>query len=451
MLARHRLALCCATLAGVLVSPVGPVPAAWADSGRAPAAVPVTDFDGDGRGDLAVEAGAAEYVSVLYGGRGTRHQEVPGTRPVAGDFDGDGRTDLAVRRTGDVGGVWIHWGRAGRLTAQPVTVPADVELDGRLTAGDFNGDGHLDLVGTAPEDAADVRLRVGYGPFGRDGRPARTVTLETRETFRPTDVVAGDFNDDGKDDLVTLHAFEESGRRSQLWTGSGQGLPATSSRYLEAGARAAAGDVNGDGKDDLVIRTVPNGLVEDLLYDHGTVKVLYGSGSGPGTRTTTLNQNSAGVPGVNEKGDQFGDALSVGDVNGDGYADVAVGVPGEKLTVNGRGLKDAGTVVVLKGAAAGLRGTGAVVLHQNSARVPGVAETGDEFGKAVSLTELTGDRRADLAVGAPREDTSEPDSGAVWVLPGTSTTVTGKSSYAVNPGDLGLDSGSTMFGTRFAR
>ncbi|OEV25562.1 hypothetical protein AN219_25635, partial [Streptomyces nanshensis] len=63
-------------------------------------------------------------------------------------------------------------------------------------------------------------------------------------------------------------------------------------------------------------------------------------------RTSTLTQNSPGVPGVNEEGDEFGKALAAGDVNGDGYADIAVGVPGEDIGSGASG-KDAGAVVQL--------------------------------------------------------------------------------------------------------
>ncbi|MFJ4435433.1 FG-GAP-like repeat-containing protein [Streptomyces sp. NPDC088923] len=437
MSVRLPFALRCASVAALLTAPLVLAPAAGA-APKAASALP---------GDIVVTAPGGDYVSVLAKGDPGRHRELPGARPVVRDLDGDGRKDLAVQRDDeDGGGVAVYWGTDSGYAAEPTEVKG-AALDSGLTAGDFDGDGHVDLIAAGPEGPGDVRLAVAYGPLKRDGAPARTAKLDTKETFAPDEVVSGDFNGDGKDDVVTEHSFEEAGHPSQLWTGSTKGLGTTSRELAIAGAMAA-GDVDGDGVDDLVIRAVPDGLVEELDFDHGTVQVLYGSETGPGKPVSTITQNTKGVPGVNEDGDAFGASLAVGDVDGDGCADVAVGVPGEALERGGKNLADAGSVVLLKGSWKGLTGEGATAVTQDTKGVPGVSEAGDGFGQAVSLRDTAADGRTSLVVGAPGEDTDAEDSGAAWVLPRGAAS----GAWAVNPGDLGRTGNEgARFGADFGR
>lgn len=120
-----------------------------------------------------------------------------------------------------------------------------------------------------------------------------------------------------------------------------------------------------------------------------------------------------------------------GDFNGDGFDDLAVGVPWEDVG----GKKDAGAVNVLYGSAAGLTATGDQFWHQGTAGVPGEPEKNDRFGRALAAGDFNGDGRDDLAIGAPYENIyvtkrdsltgreccgeDEVDAGYVVVLYGT--------------------------------
>lgn len=159
-------------------------------------------------------------------------------------------------------------------------------------------------------------------------------------------------------------------------------------------ARALHGDFNGDGYGDLVAASA-NARFSGGDYA-GAIQVVYGGAGGLQSSTArVLTQDTRGVPGAREAGDMWGAAVAVGDFNGDGYSDLAVGSPGEALG----GIQAAGMVTVLYGSAQGLTGTGAKGFTQNTNGVPGVAERGDRFGSGLVAGDFNGDHHDDLAVG----------------------------------------------------
>ncbi|MGA4850176.1 FG-GAP repeat protein [Streptomyces sp. G5(2025)] len=106
------------------------------------------------------------------------------------------------------------------------------------------------------------------------------------------------------------------------------------------------------------------------------------------------------------------------DYNGDGYADLAVGVPG--ATVGGQA--KAGYVNVVWGGAKGLGGHGSTTVSQATTGVPGTAEAGDGFGRTIASDDMNGDGYGDLVVGTPKEANSAGlAAGTVTVVWGSAT------------------------------
>ncbi|MGP4048327.1 FG-GAP-like repeat-containing protein [Streptomyces sp. 2A115] len=474
---RKRTLLLAATLATGLLTAL-PATGSAAPSGLS------GDFNGDGYRDLAIAAPIAKvssrsgagYVAVVYGtasGLDTSKRQVisqatdgiPGTpesgdyfgdRLTTGDLDGDGYTDLVVGvhaehigSTDESGAITVVWGGAdGLRTATDISSPLPEnrnELGWDVAVGDFDGDGATDL---AAANLAFPELNVFKGPISRTGKAAALVGIDTYDqTGINTDkIVAGNVNGDGATDLLVMGQQEITGgyrTRSVLYTGSATGLKPGSK--AAGGYAATIADVDKDGYGDIVTGNFmekstdePNGGLG------GTITVTYGAAGGLSTRTPVrINQDTTGVPGTAEKNDAFGWSLSAGDVNGDGYADIAVGASNETLG----SARWAGSVVVLRGSASGLTGSGAKAFSQSTSGVPGTAESEDHFGDAVALTDSNGDGRTELVAGAMGENTGD---GAAWLFKTTSTGITATGSKSFNSTTLGGPSGDAYFGNVLA-
>ena len=197
-----------------------------------------------------------------------------------------------------------------------------------------------------------------------------------------------------------------------------QGTAACDDRF---GASLAAGDIDGDGYDDLIVGA-PGATVSGKAAA-GAIHVIYGSPSGLTTTGDQLfDQDSTGIQGVAEAGDEFGTSLNTGDFDCNGYLDVVIGVPLEAIGSK----SEAGAVNVLYGTSTGLSSVDDI-WYQGKSGVNGAAEAGDHFGASVVAGNFNGDTSGshdcdDLAIGVPDENLSVADAGAVYVIDGAAGT-----------------------------
>ncbi|MFE7028828.1 hypothetical protein ACFU9Y_00850, partial [Streptomyces sp. NPDC057621] len=171
------------------------------------------------------------------------------------------------------------------------------------------------------------------------------------------------------------------------------------------------------------------------------VQIAFGSAPGLSTeRVQTFDQDLPGFPGVEEEGDGIGSRVSMADVNGESFGDIALGIPGEDIG----DITDAGSVTLAPGSASGATDAGTQTFHQDTAGVPGDAENDDQFGVSSALLVVKGDGHLDFAAGSTAEN------GAVWVLNGTATGLTVTSSLAFGAGDLSAPATGARFGAERA-
>ncbi|MEU9442461.1 FG-GAP and VCBS repeat-containing protein [Streptomyces sp. NPDC048304] len=430
-----------AALAAALLT-AGLTPLALSTPAVAAVAKQYDDFNGDGHRDLAFQGysrdgGASGAVTVVYGsakGLDTAHTQtidqdspgVPGSNEeddsfgetLAGaDLNKDGYSDLVVGNPSEKvgtaeyrGTVTILWGSASGLSGGTTLTPkssanrSQAHFGASLATGDFTGDGSPDLAVVGGMETWLYR-----GPFTKAGHTGAVSEIDKTDAgWYSSLLVAGNVNGDGRTDLVVIGeqfpsaAGSTPKQRAWFLKGSSSGLVSGASKTLGSGAwDAAIGDFDKDGYGDIAL-----GLPEQ---DHGkgAVTVWRGGSSGP-SGSTTFTQATAGVSGTPEADDDFGAAVSAGDTNGDGYADLAVGVPLEDVD----GKEDQGGVHVFRGGSGGLSGTRSSWIPQTAA---GPADSDMGFGNTLHLRDLTGDGRAELAIGV---------TGGAVLLRGTSTVPT---------------------------
>jgi hypothetical protein len=283
---------------GTFGAPIG-------SSGPGNGILTVGNFNDDDRPDIAITLppnpsgnSSATSVTLLLGnGDGTflatnRYYNAPDAISLAqGDFNRDGKLDLAVTAQnsdgyGNLISILLGNGKGVFWAARNFSTDSNNYIWPQgLTVGDWNGDGKLDVAvtDTAQEFGSYGALQIIFGNGDGTFQPPASYQLGINPVF----VAAGDFNRDGKPDLVAANlgsnsimvflnagngTFEEAGEYTIGTTGNGP-------------VRIAVADVNGDGKVDLVVADCCVGGSVDVLLGNGDgtfqTPVVYGLGTDP--------------------------------------------------------------------------------------------------------------------------------------------------------------------------
>jgi hypothetical protein len=409
-------------------------------------------FAGPFQPGSSLDAASSQEDAVFYG---ASPSDQFGRGLAAGDFNGDGIDDLAIAATGansDGGAVYVMLGGRWSVSTDFASADPDVLINGSdagdstglvMASADLDGDGKSELVIGAPmaDGTNNTRMDAGvvYVLNGTQLVAGETIDLaqltSTVTGAEPGDwlgesLTLGDVSGDGRPDLVLVATFADGLDNSRDAAGETYVMfsPVTLPLDMSAahpdieiigtdsgdqlGHSIAVGDTDGDGKGDIWLGAVSAdgpGNQTDLAGEAALVP-----GTATGVVDTALGQAQATIYGQ-EMTARLGRSLAVGDINGDGKADLLISAPnmadraGRVFVFDGGGSYPADTT----GANLTLGGldAGDVLGHES-------------LGKpSLSVADVDGDGRVDVLVSAPTSDgpdNQRTDGGEAYVIPGSS-------------------------------
>ena len=405
--------------------------------------------------------------------------------PPEPDFNGDGYADIPIGASGSLhsgasgaGNVTILYGPNPTTTTPGYfhqgtsgIVGANERNDhwGHQTYfGDFNGDGYDDLAISAPDEdigtivdtgglsvlyGSETGLQTGNAWSFNQGSTGIPGANETNDRWGAT-LTAGDFDGDGFHDLIVgvpqedIGEIEDAGAVIVLY-GSANGLEISRSRGFNQGSAGIPGaneagdrwgasivatDFNGDHFDDLIVGAPSESI--GSIPAAGAFTIIYGSAEGlTSTNATLFHQGTPNIPGGPEENDKWGQTLSTGDFNNDGFNDLVVGSPNESIGTKA----ETGAVTLIYGAAEGITTANAALLHQGSPQMAGGNEPYDKWAAVLTAGDFDGDNYDDLAIGTPNESIgSIQQAGSVTIVYGSNQGISGTRSKLFHQNSTGI-------------
>lgn len=376
-----------------------------------------------------------------------------------GDLEGDGVIDLAVGAPGDDSGgdnrgaVWVLFmNNNGTVDIARKIAHGSGGFGGNLDnndrfgsavagIGDLNGDGFADMAVGAPfdDDGGNDRGAVWILFMNADGNVASAAKISDQQ-----DIFNGDLNDgdhfgnavaspgdldgDGVNDLAVgadlanvngtrkgvvwiLFMNSDGTVRSTRMIGEGEG-DFTDNLNADAqfgSAVAGIGDLDGDGIPDL---TVGADQDDSGGGKHGAIWVLFMQRDGTVRDQRKITSGEGDFQGNIGDGDLFGSAIaSIGDLDGDGVNDLAVGAESSD-----DGGTDRGAVWILFMKTNG-KVNGQAKFSSTDGKFDQNMDNGDALGSALAgLGNLNNDKGVDIAAGVPGDDDNKTDAGAVYIV-----------------------------------
>ncbi|MBW8060771.1 MAG: hypothetical protein FVQ78_10770, partial [Solirubrobacterales bacterium] len=376
-----------------------------------------------------------------------------------GDLDGDGIIDMVVSAYRDDdggtdrGAVWILFLNAnGTVKSQQKISDSQGNFTGILDNNDYFGHGVTKIGDLDGDGIYDIAVSAHWDDDGGTDRGAVWILflningtvksyqkisdtqgsfsgiLNNSDNFGASVGYLGDLDGDSVTDIA-VGAFRDNDGgfdRGAVWilflNSNGtvklsQKISDTQGNFtgilddsdLFGRSVASLGDLDGDGIRDIVVNAARD---DDGGTDRGAIWILFLNSNGTVKSQQKISGTQGNFSGILDNSDYFGyEVTSLGDLNGDGINDIAVGTTGDD-----DGGTDRGAVWILY-----LNTNGTVKsylkISSTQGNFSGVLDNSDHFGiSAASLGDLNGDGRTDIAIGARLDDDGGTDRGAVWIL-----------------------------------